>query len=387
MRHPLHRGLLLTIGFIGLTLRIASAAEDDVEQDRAAAAAGDPAALVRLAERYESGDGVPFDLSAASALLELAAERGDAVAQYRLGLLQAGGLAPQADLAEAYGWLRLAQSTEDAPTGLLAAAIGEALAGRLDAAAIERAEQRVAAFRPATGPAEMPIIVGSLVPGADPASLATLLPALGCGSPRTLTGNDGVLTLLAYAPTRSIGDAAITPGIRADLARRGAALEIAELSPAICAVRAVTAAHPEQGEVAGVSLAGVADDARALFRDGDKLVVDIAAASEPRYVAVDYVVHTGEVWHLHPTNGDDGYLPGGQGLRLGDGSSGPAWQVGAPFGEDLVLVSLSRSPFGADQQPGEEPVEAYRARLQQRMPGLSGDPVRVFERIVETRAK
>jgi TPR repeat protein len=115
---------------------------------------------VRLAERYETGDGVPFDLNAASALLELAAERGDAVAQYRLGLLQAGGLAPQADLAEAYGWLRLAaQSTEDAPTGLLAVAIGEALAERLDDAAIERAEQRVASFRPARQPLMPPASV------------------------------------------------------------------------------------------------------------------------------------------------------------------------------------------------------------------------------------
>jgi hypothetical protein len=233
----------------------------------------------------------------------------------------------------------------------------------------------------------MPTIAGSSAPGGDPASLVALLPPLGCGAPSTLTGSDGVLTLLAYAPTDSLTDAAITPGIRADLARRGAALDITELSPAICAIRAVAAGHAEQGEVAGVSLAGVADDARPLLRDGDNLVVDIAAASEPRYVSVDYVVHTGQVWHLHPAAGDDGHLPAGQPLRLGDGSSGPAWQVGPPFGQDLVLVSLARSPFGADQQPGEESVDAYRARLQQRMQGASGDPVRVFARVVETRAR
>jgi hypothetical protein len=63
------------------------------------------------------------------------------------------------------------------------------------------------------------------------------------------------------------------------------------------------------------------------------------------------------------------------------------WQVGPPFGQDLVLVSLARAPFGADQQPGEESVDAYRARLQQRMQGASGDPVRVFARVVETRAR
>jgi hypothetical protein len=50
-----------------------------------------------------------------------------------------------------------------------------------------------------------------------------------------------------------------------------------------------------------------------------------------------------------------------------------------------VLVTLSSSPFGADRQPGEESADAYRARLQQRL--QAGDPVRVFERVIETRAR
>jgi hypothetical protein len=385
MRHRLRwrRGALLTIGLVGLGVQAGLAADPGLEDDRAEAAAGDPAALVRLAERYETADGVPFDLDAASAFFELAAERGDAVAQYRLGLLQASGLDPETDLAEAYGWLRLAaEHGPDAPTGLLAGAIVEALAERLDDATVERAEQRVAAFEPTSGPAELPMLAGEVGPG-DPAMLAALLPPMGCGAPETLPGDHGALTLLAYAPTGS-ADTAITPGIRADLARQGAALDITELSPALCAIRAA-AAQADQPGAGGVSLAGVADDARPLFREGDKLVIDVAAASEPRFVSVDYVVHTGEVWHLHPDAGADGHLPAGEALRLGDGSSGPAWQIGAPFGEDLVLVSLSRSPFGADQQPGEESADAYRARLQQRL--QARDPVRVFERVIETRAR
>src|SRR5690606_8093255 len=232
----------------------------------------------------------------------------------------------------------------------------------------------------------LPTIDGASAPGGDPASLAAVLPPLGCGAPTTASGGDGVVTLLAYAPSGSITDAAITPDVRADLARRGAALDIEELSPAICAIRAVTA-KAGQDEAAGVSLAGVADDARAVLYDGEELVVDVAPAYEPRYVAVDYVVHTGQVWHLHPARGDDRHLPAGQALRLGDGSSGPAWQVGAPFGEDLILVTVARTPFGADRQPADEPVEAYRTRLEQRLHGSSGAPVQVFARIVETRAR
>jgi TPR repeat protein len=374
------RGALLTIGLAGLCARAVLAADPALEQDRAQAAAGDPAALVRLAERYETADGVPFDLGAASALLELAAERGEPVAQYRLGLLQASGLDPEADLAEAYGWLRLAaQHGEDAP-GLLAGAIGDALAGRLDEAAIERAEQRLAAFEPSSGPAELPVIAGAIGPG-DPASLAALLPPMGCGAPETLAGADGAVTLLAYAPAGTIADAAITPGIRADLASQGAALDITELSPALCAIRAVTAAQQGQPGADGVALVGAAEDARALFRDGDELAIDLAAADEPRYVAVDYVVHTGQVLHLHPAAGEDGHLPAGEALRLG----GPDWRIGPPYGEDLVLVTLSPGPFGADRQPAQESAEAYQARLQQRL--QAENPVHVFERVIETRAR
>jgi Domain of unknown function (DUF4384)/Sel1 repeat len=388
MRHPLPRSLAFTLGLLALTLRAGLAAGDALEDDRAAAAAGDPGALVRMAERYETGDGVPFDLSAAGSLLALAAERGDAVAQYRLGLLQAAGLDSEADLAEAYGWLRLAaQNADGAPAGLLAGALSEELAERLDDAAIERAEQRIAAFRPTTGPARMPTIADPAAPGGEPAALAALLPPMGCGAPGTSTGSDGIVTLLAYAPTGSSTDAVITPGIRADLARRGAALDINELSPAVCSIRAVTARDPAPSEAAGVALAGAADASRARLRDGDMLVIEVAAAGEPRYVSVDYVVHTGQVWRLHPGTGDDGYLPAGQSLRLGDGAGGPAWQVGAPFGEDLVVVSVSPSPFGAEQQPGEEAVDAYRARLQQRMDGSGRDPVQVFEWVIETRAR
>jgi len=379
---------LLMFGLLGLTLRAGLAAEPDLAADRVAAAGGDPAALVRLAERYETGAGVPFDLEVARALLELAAERGDVVAQYRLGVLQAGGLAPEADLDEAYHWLRLAAANAaDAPVGLLAGAMSEALEERLDEAALERAGQRVAAFTPVDGPAELPTLAGA-TSGDGSADLAALLPPLGCGAPEAVSGSDGALTLLAYAPTGSMADIAITPGIRADLARRGAALDVTLLSPALCAIRAVAAPQgAADGEASGIALAGVAEGSRAVLRDGDMLVIDVAAASEPRYVSVDYVVHTGQVWHLHPPPGEDGYLPAGQSLRLGDGSNGAAWQVGAPFGADLVLVSLSPTPFGADRQPGEESVEAYRARLQGRLQAAAGEPVRLFERVVETRAR
>jgi hypothetical protein len=384
MRRP-PIALLLTIGLLMLALGAGVAAEHELAEDRAKAAAGDPEALVRLAERYEMADGVPFDLAATRRLLELAAERGDPSAQYRLGLLHAGGLAPDADSAEAYRWLRLAaQNAEDAPAGLLADAIAEALVERLDAEAVARVEQAVATFEPTTGPAELPVI--GTAPESDLGALLAMLPPSGCGEPEMQQSEEGSMVLLAYAPAGSMVDSVITPELRTSLAQRGAALSVTELSPAVCVIREVAARAATEQAAAEVSLAGVAEGARARLRDGDQLVIELPADDEPRYVAIDYVVHTGEVWHLHPNAGDDGYLPAGQSLRLGDGADGPAWEVGAPFGDDLVLVTLSSLPFAMDQ-PVAEPADAYRARLAQRLRAAPAGSLRLFARVVTIGAR
>lgn len=377
---------LSTACFVGLAVRAALGADASLEDDRAKAAAGDPAALVRMAERHETADGVPFDLGAASTFLELAAQRGDPAAQYRLGLMQAGGLDPNADLADAYGWLRLAaRQAKDAPIGLLASAIGEALAERLDPGALERVEQQIGAFELTTGPAELPVIGAALE--SDRAALLTMLPSTACGDPEMQQSEAGNTVLLAYAPGGSMVDSVITPDLRTSLAQHGAALVVAELSPAVCMIREVAAKAIAERAASEVSLAGVAEGAAARLRDGDRLVIDLPAADEPRYVAIDYVVHTGEVWHLYPNAGDDGYLPAGQSLRLGDGADGFTWEVGAPFGDDLVLVTLSSLPFVLDQ-PAAEPAEAYRARLLHRLrAAASPGSLRLFAQVVTIEAR
>lgn len=378
--------LLTALLLLGLVGSPALAADYGLDNDRAAAEAGDSEALIRMADRYETGDGVPFDLGAASAFLKLAAERGDASAQYRLGLLQAGGLDPDADLAEAYGWLRLAASgAEDAPTGLLAGAMSEALAERLDSGVVEQAELVIAGFQPATGPAELPALGMTLQ--SDPSTLLAMLPTTGCGTPGLQKAEDGKIVLIAYAPTGSMIDGVITPGLRADLAERGAALDVTELSPSICMIRKSASVEEYAPAATEVSVAGGAEGGHARLVDGEKLVIDVAATDQPRYVSVDYVVHTGEVWHLYPSAGADGYLPAGQSLRLGDGIDGPAWEVGAPFGEDLVIVTLSSLPSAIDQ-PLTEAAEAYQARLSHRLQTTPpAESLRVLAQVVAIEAR
>ena len=57
---------------------------------------------------YENGEGVPQDYAEAVKWHQLAAEQGDADAQFQLGLKYLDGEGVPQDYARAYGWLNLA---------------------------------------------------------------------------------------------------------------------------------------------------------------------------------------------------------------------------------------------------------------------------------------
>ena len=84
------------------------AASEDLAALERKAAGGDAAALFALGDMYERGDGVAHDMAMAAAYMRLAAEHGSAVAQYRLGLVQAVGLGVEANVTEGYKWLSVA---------------------------------------------------------------------------------------------------------------------------------------------------------------------------------------------------------------------------------------------------------------------------------------
>ena len=362
------------------------AAEGDQEADRSAAASGDAAALLRLATRYETGDAVPLDLDHAAALLEQAALRGDATAQYRFGLLQAGGPDREDNLADAYRWLRLAEEAPpDQAEALLGDAIGDALAKRLDEAEVEAAETWVEAFVPMSGPVDLSSLLGETDPRIELAKLEQDLRSLGCGSPASRAGDS---RMLAYASAGVVDGLA---DLRAGLADHGIALDVAELSPSLCDLRSVLTSLPDRSIETGVALADVAPGAEVSLREGDRLVVDIAAADEDRHVAVDYVVHTGDVLHLHPSGGDEGKLAANETLRLGDGSDGrQPWEVGPPFGRDLLVVTISETApsAGGNGRSTVEPLNTYLADWRARVDASDSDASwRVFERVILTEGR
>jgi hypothetical protein len=190
-------GLLLGAGWGGNR----TAAESEIEALRRAAAEGDAGALFSLADRHERGDGLEHDLAAAAAYLRLAAERGHPEAQYRLGLLYAGGVGLPEDRVEGYRWLSLAaDADEDGTAGLLAEALRAALSAEMAPEELERGEELAAAFSPIHGPAELPALEGVTAEAPTLAALEAFLAEISCDEVEPSLCR--VLNLLREHPTK-----------------------------------------------------------------------------------------------------------------------------------------------------------------------------------------
>lgn len=88
--------------------------EEAVRQDRLAAEQGDAVAQYNLGFRYDNGAGVPQDDAEAVRWYRLAANQGNPDAQTNLGRMYANGEGITEDAAEAVRWYRLAAEQGDA---------------------------------------------------------------------------------------------------------------------------------------------------------------------------------------------------------------------------------------------------------------------------------
>lgn len=136
--------------------------------------------------------------------LRVKAERGNAIAEYNLGLAYAQGRVVPVDLAEAYVWLSLAAETGSTGKAL------EALLGTINNSQLAEGRRRLETLR-ATNPYLKPLPVNrSVAPG--PGSAGPASPA----SPVTPVGS-AVKSAAAETPR---GAAAADPGTQSDEARR-----------------------------------------------------------------------------------------------------------------------------------------------------------------------
>ena len=123
------------------------------------------------------------------------------------------------------------------------------------------------------------------------------------------------------------------------------------------------------------------------FREEEHLVIELAPQDEARHVYLDYFTHEGEVLHLLPgSDYPDNFVPAEAELVLGDPRQGkPVWQIGPPFGQDLLVALVARRALYQDRRPDVEAIEPYLTFLRDRMASEPPvDAVRMAYRIVET---
>jgi len=116
-----------------------------------AALQGHGRAQYRLAQAWETGDGVSRDLAWAALWFNRAAERGIADAEFSFALLQARGEGTARNESDAYGWFVRAAAAGHPVAGRHQVA----MAGRLDAATRRLAERRIRLQR-RSGPVTYP---------------------------------------------------------------------------------------------------------------------------------------------------------------------------------------------------------------------------------------
>jgi hypothetical protein len=372
----------LVVFATGSLLPIAPVARDLAALDQRAAS-GDAEALFQLADAYERGDQVEQDLELAAQLLQAAAERGHAGAQYRLGLAQAAGVGTERNLVQSYVWLTLA-AREAGLTSLLAKSLLEVVQGDLAAPQLAEAQARAAAFAPVAGPLELPRPAdGKALAGSGDAPL----PETGCGRLEVASASDGGLRVAGLVPSGSATAAEVQQALAGTLGRPFD-LQLTEVAPVLCTVVEALAHEPAETDAHPVlELRNAEGTTKERFQDAEHLVIELSPQDQARHVYLDYFTHGGEVLHLLPgSDYPDNFVPAGAGMVLGDPQQGqPVWQIGPPFGQDLLVALSSRRPLYQDRRPDVEGIEPYLSFLRDRMASLtSEDGMRVAYRLVET---
>ena len=348
------------------------------------AASGDADALFQLADVYERGDQVEQDLGLAARLLQAAAERGHAGAQYRLGLAQAAGVGTERDPVQSYVWLTLA-ARDAGPTSLLAKSLLEVVQGDLAAAQLAEAEARAAAFAPVAGPLDLPH-------PADGRALAMSggdapLPETNCGRLEVGSDSDGRLRIAGLVASGSPTAAEVEHALAGTLGRPFD-LQLIEVAPVLCTVVEDLAGDPAEIDARPVlKLRNAEGTTKDRFQEEEHLVIELAPQDQARHVYLDYFTHEGEVLHLLPgPDYPDNLVPAGATLVLGDPQQGqPVWQIGPPFGQDLLVALAARRPLYQDPRPDVEGIEPYLTFLRARLASVPPEaPVRMAYRVIES---
>ena len=167
--------------------------------------------------------------------------------------------------------------------------------------------------------------------------------------------------------------------------------------PTLDAVKPIMLAYG--AKTPGLTL-GLADG-RTLLRDGERIRPHLVMADFKGPLRVDYVAHDGNVQHLYPQIADSKLnvvgesttraFAAGEAVNLGDVSPGhPAWEVGEPYGVDMIIAIQSAQPLFDRPRPSNvETVADYLRDLRAAVESAQHRGVRVIGNVlmVDTVAK
>jgi serine/threonine protein kinase len=142
-------------------------------------------------------------------------------------------------------------------------------------------------------------------------------------------------------------------------------------------------------------------DGRTMLRDGDRIRPRLVMADLKGPLRVDYVAHDGNVQHLYPQISDTKLnvtadplsraFAAGEAVSLGEvGPGHPAWEVGEPYGVDMIIAIQSAQPLFDRPRPSNvETVAEYLRDLRTAVESARHRGVRVIGNVlmVDTVAK
>ena len=111
------------------------------------------------------------------------------------------------------------------------------------------------------------------------------------------------------------------------------------------------------------------------FVEAEKVIVKVGNANYDGYVYVDYWTVTGDVAHIfpHPQESEIGrIIAGGEQLTIGE--EGLGWEVGPPFGQELITVISSPTPLYEGTLAEAESAKDYLPKFRQMLDANRGNP-------------
>ena len=136
--------------FVGLEHYSSKDYVQAIKPFRLAAEQGDATAQFYLGVMYDNGEGVPQDYAEAVKWYRLAAEQGYASAQFNLGVMYNAGQGVPQDYARAHKWLNLAASRASAEKNKKYGAARDQVAEKMTAAQIAEAQRLAREWKPKT---------------------------------------------------------------------------------------------------------------------------------------------------------------------------------------------------------------------------------------------